>query len=70
MATFDHVSGWIDGDKCIQARLAVVEHPKLGRQDSVVTSRLAKVVFADDGTPALIETRNTIYIRVGMEHAP
>lgn len=63
-ATFAALTGWIDlGTGGIQARLWCVNHPRLGREESVVTSRVVRIEYGEDGTPTEIETRNTRYVR-------
>lgn len=43
----------------------VVGHPRLGNERIVYTSRVERIGYDDQGVPNEIETRNTVYRRVG-----
>lgn len=46
----------------LNAALAdVTGHPNLGDERIVYTSRIERIGYADDGSVAEVETRNTIY---------
>ena len=64
-ATFRLVVGWVDtGDDGVLADLHGVNHPVLGQEDAVITSRVVRIDHDDRGNVCEIETRNTVYTRV------
>lgn len=63
---FDRFIGWGEHPHSgeLNASLdGVAGHPVLGTESMVHTSRIERIGYDDNGHPAEIETRNTIYRR-------
>lgn len=64
-ATFGSIVGYTDfGDRGICAVLSEVrDHPGLGDEPWVRTSRIERLEYGSNGEVIVVETKNTIYTR-------